>query len=292
MGKSRKGIFKTPLISFVVVNYNGGEYLRQCLSSIESEMLDSECIVVDNASTDNSREVMEEFNVISIFNKENVGYPKAVNQGIRKVRGKYIFLLSPTTFLEKGSVRGMVEAIKPNDVGAVSPMLVDFEGKVIHSIRTIPTPLLFLWEGIGLSRFFSKIKFVRTWKLLDFDYSKKQDVEQPMSCALLIKKEIFDEVGLFDERFFLYFSDVDFSKRLLGRYRTFYLSTAKAIHKRGGTTTLLGLKRIRIFNKDLIYYLKKHHPRLLSFMGILMIAAGEFRYLCAKLIQSLGMGKK
>ena len=62
------------------------------------------------------------------------------------------------------------------------------------------------------------VKFIKKWKLPYFDYSKSGEVEQPMSCALLIKKEVFKEIGLFDERFFLYFSDVDFSKRLLGKF--------------------------------------------------------------------------
>lgn len=286
MEKSRKRIFENPRISFVVVNYNGGKYLPHCLSSIEREDVNYECIVVDNNSSDNSREIIEKFDVISLFNKENIGYPKAVNQGIKKARGKYIFLLSPTTFIEKGSVRKMVDAIKPSDIGAVAPMLIDYEGRIIHSIRSIPTPISFILEAFGTSKLFPWIKFIKTWKIPYFDYSKDQEVKQPMSCALLMKKSIFDEIGLFDEGFFLYFSDVDFSKRLLSKFKTLYLAKAKARHKRGGTTALLGPERIHIFTKDLIYYLKKHHPKSLPLLGVLIIVLGELRYLCSKLIQS------
>lgn len=292
MGKSSEGVLKTHLVSFIVVNYNGGEYLPRCLSSIEKEAFDYECILIDNASIDNTREVIGKFNIISIFNEENKGYPLAINQGIRKAKGKYIFLLSPTTFLEKGSVSKMLEEIKPDDIGIVAPMLIDLEGEIIHSIRSIPTPISFILEGIGASKLFQRVKFIKKWKLPYFNYSKSGEVEQPMSCALLIKKEVFKEIGLFDERFFLYFSDVDFSKRLLGKFKTLYLSTTKVIHKLGGTTALLGPRRIRIRNRDFVSYLKKHHPASLIFLGILIIVVGELHYLCSKLIQSLGMGKK
>ena len=96
MGKSREGVLKAHLVSFIVVNYNGGEYLPQCLSSIEKVAFDYECILIDNASIDNTREVIEEFNIISIFNEENKGYPLAINQGIRKAKGGLVLV---TAFL-------------------------------------------------------------------------------------------------------------------------------------------------------------------------------------------------
>lgn len=289
---SNKKIFNTPLVSFIVVNYNGGEYLSRCLSSIERQVYNYECILIDNNSTDNSREVIKKFNVVSIFNDRNRGYPKAVNQGLEKAKGRYIFLMTPTTFLKEDAIGEMIKAIQPKDIGAVAPMIINDRGEIVQSVRIIPTPVLFFLEGIGASRLFSWIKFIRFWKLPNFDYYTTQYVEQPMSCAILIKKEVFEKIGLFDERFFLNFSDVDFSKRMLSIYRILYLSKAKVIHKRGGISLSLGPERIRIRNKDLIFYIKKHHPASLLFLGILIITAGELQYLCAKLVQSLGVSKK
>jgi hypothetical protein len=292
MGKSNKKIFNNPLISFVVVNYNGGEYLPRCLSSIENAVDNYECIVIDNKSTDNSRKVIKKFNVISILNDSNRGYASAVNQGLKKAKGKYIFLITPTTFIKKDTLGEMIKAINPKYIGIVAPMILNERGDIVQSIRRIPTPILFFLEGVGVSKLFSWIKFIRFWKLPNFDYSSTQYVEQPMSCALLIKKEVFKKIGFFDERFFLYFSDVDFSKRVLPIYRILYLSKAKVIHKRGGISLILGPERIRIRNKDLISYIKKHHPGSLFFLGILIISVGELQFLCAKLVQSLGVGKK
>ncbi len=292
MGEFSKEILKSPLISFVVINYNGGEYLSQCLSSIMEQGGDSECIVIDNCSSDDSLEIIKRFNVYLVVNKKNLGYPIAVNQGIKKAKGKYIFLLTPTTFLEIGSVNRMIEPLKEDYIGAVAPHLKDKEGSTIPSIRAIPSPISFLWEAIGGSRFLPGREFFRPWKLPHFDYSKEQEVEQPMSCALLIKRKAIEEIGLFDEGFFLFFSDVDFSKRLLKHYKTLYLPEASATHIRGGTFKSLVSEKIRIFHKDLISYLRKHHPVSLLFVGVFLIVIGEIRYLCTKLIQSLGMGKK
>lgn len=292
MGKSNKKIFNSPFISFVVVNYNGGEYLSRCFSSVERQVDNYECIVIDNNSTDNSQKIIKEFNVIPILNDRNIGYASAVNQGLKKAKGKYIFLITPTTFLKKGTLALMIKAIQPEDIGVVAPMILNERGDIVQSIRKIPTPISFFLEGMGASKLFFWIKFIRFWKLPNFDYSTTQYVEQPMSCALFLKKEVLKKIGFFDERFFLYFSDVDFSKRVLPLYRILYLSKAKVIHKRGGLSLILGPRRIRIRNKDLISYIKKHHPASLFFLGILIITVGELQYLCAKLVQSLGVSKK
>ena len=89
MGEFSKEILKSPLISFIVINYNGGEYLSQCLSSIMEQGGDSECIVIDNCSSDDSLEIIKRFNVYLVVNKKNLGYPIAVNQGIKKAKGKF-----------------------------------------------------------------------------------------------------------------------------------------------------------------------------------------------------------
>ncbi|MEA1912981.1 MAG: glycosyltransferase family 2 protein [candidate division WOR-3 bacterium] len=285
MGKPKQEIRKPPIISFVVVNYNGGKYLRNCLSSIKSQAVEAECIVVDNGSWDNSREVIKEFNVKAVFNKRNRGYPEGVNQGLKRARGSYIFLLTPTTYLQEDAGCRMIKAGREGNIGVVAPKIVDNGGNVIHSIRAIPTSLSFIWELFGGSRLFPRIQFFRPWKLPHFDYSKRGEVEQPMSCALLIKKEVIEEVGFFDTIFFLYFSDVDFSKRVLKKYRIFYLPDAVAIHKRGGITQSLGPKQILFFHRDLIQYLKKHHPVALYFLGMPIIAVGEIRYLFVKILQ-------
>ena len=282
MGKLSRRIFDTPFITFVIVNYNGDEYLERCLSSIREQNLNHECIVVDNNSQDKSKEILKEFNTKNIFLSKNEGYPKAINIGLKLSRGKYIYLITPTTFLKKNSVANMLNYITPEEVGLVAPKLIDEKNNIVRSIRKIPTPISLLLGTLGLSELNLGFKKIISWKLRKFDYSKHSEVEQPMSCALLTKREIFEKIGYFDERFFLYFSDVDFSKRALVKYKILYTPDSQSIHIRGGLTKILGEKRILILNNDLLRYLKKYHPFAFYIFSGIIFLAGRIRFLIEK----------
>jgi N-acetylglucosaminyl-diphospho-decaprenol L-rhamnosyltransferase len=282
MEKLSQTILESPLITFVIVNYNGGKYLNRCLSSIKEQDLDHECIVIDNNSSDNSKEILKESNVKNIFLRKNEGYSKAINIGLKLSKGRYIYLMTPTTFLKENSVKNMLKHINSEKVGITAPKLMDEKNNVIKSIRNIPTPLSLLIGQFGLSELNLGFLKIKSWKLRNFDYSKHSEVEQPMSCALLLKREVFKEIGLLDERFFLYFSDVDFSKRVLEKYKILYTPDSEAIHIRGGLTKILKEKRIVILNNDLLSYLDKYHSfAFYLFFGIIFLA-GKIRYLLEK----------
>lgn len=282
MEKDSKTILETPLITFVIVNYNGGEYLKRCLSSIKEQNLNHECIVVDNDSQDKSKEILKEFNTKNIFLSKNEGYPKAINIGLESSLGKYIYLITPTTFLKKNSVANMLNYIAPQKVGIVAPKLIDEKNNIVKSIRKIPTPISLLLGTLGIPELNLGFRKIISWKLRNFDYSKHSEVEQPMSCALLIKREIFEKIGHFDERFFLYFSDVDFSKRVLKKYKILYTPDSGATHIRGGLTKTLREKRILIINNDLLRYLKKYHAFAFCLFSGIIFLAGRIRFLLEK----------
>jgi len=282
MEKPDQRILESPLITFVIVNYNGGEYLKRCLSSIKEQNLNHECIVIDNNSQDNSKEILKEFNTKNIFLTRNEGYPKAINIGLKSSLGRYIFLITPTTFLKKDSIVNMMDHINYAKIGVVAPKLIDEKSNIIKSIRRIPTPISLLVGNLGLSELNLGFRKIVSWKLRNFDYSKHSEVEQPMSCALLIKREVFEEIGHFDERFFLYFSDVDFSKRVLEKYKILYTPSSEATHIRGGITKSLGSKRILFLNDDLLRYLKKHHSVAFYMLFGIIFAVGKVRYFFEK----------
>lgn len=291
MGKFSKKIFGNIEVSYIIVNYNGAEYLESCINSVKSQSIDGECIVVDNGSTDNSRNILDDFNVRKIFNGNNLGYPKAVNQGIRASSGSFVFLLTPTTFLEEETTEILLEKFEDDRAGAVVPKLLTPDGDTVRSIRRIPEPLNFFWEITGLTRLFSRSRWINSWKQPDFDYEKEGVVEQPMSCAMLVDRECFEEIGFFDESFFLYFSDVDFAKRLNRQRRIIYCPDSNATHIRGGITSSDGPDVVLLFHRDLIQYLKKHHRFALIFLGVPVIVSGEIRYLFLK-IRSIFRVKK
>ena len=244
------------MVSFIIVNFNGEKYIERCISSVLALKVEKEIIVVDNGSTDRSRDLINKFNVKKVFLKKNSGYPSGLNKGIKISRGDTIFLLTPTTFLNN-NIETLLKDIE--DVDAVAPTLVDDKGNTIQSIRRIPTYRDFIFLLTGISTLFKNSPFFNRWRCPDFDYTKMQIAPQPMSCCILIKKEALSELGGFDEDFFLYFSDVDFFKRFGQKgFKCLFEPDVKAIHIRGGITRNIGEKRLEYFHRDMVIYLKKH----------------------------------
>jgi len=264
------------MVSFVIVNYNGEEYLGDCINSILKQNIEKEIIVVDNNSTDNSFDIVKKFPVRLIQLTENKGYASAVNKGVVIAKGDIVFLLNPTSIL-KDDISPIISAVALEEA-AVVPKLVDYQGKLIHSVRNIPTNLDFFLLFSGLSFIFKKSSMLNSWKYIDFDYAKEQYAPQPMSCALILRKKLFEDVGLFDTNFFLYFSDVDFARRLRDKHiKIRYIPSVEVVHYTGKLAKKLGEKRIRHLHRDVVQYLKKYHRALLMFIGVFIILAGEIR---------------
>ena len=266
------------MVSFIIVNFNGEKYIERCISSVLALKVEKEIIVVDNGSTDRSRDLINKFNVKKVFLKKNSGYPSGVNKGIKNSRGDTIFLLTPTTFLDN-SIETLLKDIE--DVDAVAPTLVDDKGNTIQSIRRIPTYRDFIFLLTGISTLFKNSPFFNRWKYPDFDYTKRQIVPQPMSCCILIKKDVLSELGGFDEDFFLYFSDVDFFKRFGQKgFKCLFEPDVKAIHIRGGITRNIGEKRLEHFHRDMIIYLRKHLKlwQLPAFMSVLVFGIRKLHH--------------
>jgi len=265
------------MVSFVIVNYNGEEYLGDCINSILKQTIEKEIIIVDNNSSDNSIDIIKKFPVRLIQSSKNMGYPLAVNKGVRVAKGDIVFLLNPTSIL-KEDISQIISVVESEEA-IVVPKLVDNQGKLIHSIRNIPTDLDFLLLFTGLSFVFKKSSILNRWKYIDFDYTKEQYAPQPMSCALILRRKLFDNiVGLFDTNFFLYFSDVDFARRLRDNHiKIRYIPSVEVVHYTGELAKKLGEKRIRYLHRDIVRYFKKYHRVLLMFMGIFVILTGEIR---------------
>lgn len=254
------------MVSFIIVNYNGEEFIDRCIQSILSLNIDKEIIVVDNCSTDNSISIISKYNVKVYMLRKNLGYAKALNLGIKHSKGDYLFLLTPTTFLNNIDF----DKLKKYDVCSIK--LLDKKGDIINSVREIPNILDLIFLLTGISEIFHKSYFFNRWRNPYFDYESEALAEQPMSCAIFLKKDVFKESGLFDERFFIYFSDVDFSKRLkMKNIRTYYLPDFSAVHIRGGITYKLGKKRLYYFYRDFARYIQKYYKLFYPFFVPLML---------------------
>lgn len=225
-------------LSIVIVNYNTGKLLSSCLASIKraSSNLTSpktEVILIENASSDNSlsEALKTKIPLTLVKNKENVGFAKAVNQGIRKSEGKCVFLLNPDTKVEKDALSALVEfAERKTGVGVVGAKLLSPKREVQESVFYLPTiwrAIKEYWLGGAKSQYAPKTSF-------------PVEVEAVVGGAMLITRETIEKVGLLDERYFMYFEDLDYCRRTRkAGLSVYYLPEARIIHYHGASGTKL-----------------------------------------------------
>ena len=256
----------TPLLDVIVVNWHAGEQLLTCLRSVlaaeqKGYRLDR-VIVIDNASSDGSIDRVEALcpSIIRIRNTENRGFAAACNQGAVGSRADFILFLNPDTRLFSDTLcKPIVFLDRPekSDVGVVGVQLVDDAGHVHRSCARFPTAGRELAMMLGLDRLAPRL--FTTHFMTEWDHSDSREVEQVMGAFFLVRRAVFEALDGFDERFFVYFEDVDFALRARRRgWRSFYLATAHAYHRGGGTSAQA--KDLRLFYalRSRIRYCFKH----------------------------------
>lgn len=263
-----------PQLSIVIVNWNGGKYLSRCIASIYEQGMDVEVILVDNASTDGSaQKAREEFPQIKLLElEENKGYSVACNIGVKEAKSEFVLLLNPDVILLPRCLSALLDFAQINpSAGAVAPKLLNPEGNLQPSIRGFPYPLSLIF--LPLSYLFPANRIFSRYRMTFFNYDEIAEVEQPMSSCLLVRRSVYEELRGMDERFPLYFNDVDFLFRMKRKgWKVFYLPTAKAVHFLGGSTSLLpNVRRLWLSYRGLITFYKKHFPLWLPLAYLLLL---------------------
>lgn len=248
-------------ISVIIVNYNTKELIEHCIKSIivNTIDIDYEIIIVDNASTDESKIYLtDRFKEIKwIQSAQNLGFGKANNLGVKHAEGKYIFLLNPDTILQNNAILLFRDFLSKQDsgkVGIIGGYLTDKENKLNNYSGDIIThiqPLKDLLKGT-----FNKIchKKINT--------NEVESVGYVCGADLFMTKSLFDEIGGFDENFFMYCEEVDLQKRILetGR-KNLIIPGPKIIHLEGGgeyKTLGLSTRRFNMWQKSIKIYTSKH----------------------------------
>jgi GT2 family glycosyltransferase len=259
-------------VSVIIVNWNAVEFLRDCLSSIleAADDLGLEVLVVDNASTDGSVALVnEEFPWVRLIaNQENVGFARAVNLGLKMAEGEHLLILNPDVVLGPKSIAKMSHFLEARgDAGGVSPRLVD-SGGALQTLfyprwQSLPKVALFYTR---LSTLSYQSRYLRAWfneKSLPDSSHGYAEVEQLPGACFMTTKSVLARVGPMDERFFMWFEDVDWSYRAKqAGYRLYYLPTATVVHTGGYSLRQWDRSRIRRqFVLGLYLYFQKHRGR-------------------------------
>lgn len=259
-----------PTLAIVIVNWNTGVLLRECIASLEASIQDldaigrlTQIVVVDNASRDGSADDLSlpGRKLLVINNTENRGFAAACNQGAAACSSEYILFLNPDTRLFEKSLSVPVmwmQAATQVEVGIVGIQLLDDSGEVSSTISHFPHPLRFLAHALGLNRAFPALAHA----LPPTEHQSSRAAEQVMGAFFLVRRSLFELLGGFDERFFVYFEEVDFSYRAhqLG-WRSCFLADAQAYHKGCGTSSQVKAKRLFYSLRSRLLYAQKHFSR-------------------------------
>jgi hypothetical protein len=268
-------------ISIVIVNYNVADALDNCLMSIHKANTGSrnlEIFVVDNNSVDNSVEMVEEKypEVNLIVNRKNIGYAKANNIALKKASGKYILILNPDTILEEGTFEKMIAFAEKNEkAGAITSKLIRTNGKLDYACkRSFPSFKVALPRILGLSKIFPKSKTFGKYNLTYLDEDKTWEVEAICGAFMFIPLKVLNEVGYFDEDYFMYGEDLDLCFRIGKKgYRIFYYPEVHTIHLKGESTRKSNLSYARNFNGAMAIFVRKNFSST-SFFLIKILEVG------------------
>ena len=268
-------------LSIIIVNYNTRALLQDCLQSLmNTEGRNCEVLVVDNASADGSTGMVENNfpGVVLVRNRENAGFARANNQGMKLARGKYLLLLNSDTVVRPGALGVMEDFLRSNPgVGAVTCKLLNTDGTIQASISNRPGPVLLFFRLLGVSRLISGDR-TRRWlsRTCGFFLGKTirsyltpyaadnspAEIENISGACMMLRREAMDQIGLLDEGFFMYFEDMDYCVRLQNAgWKMYYLPQGEIVHLGGGSSG----GRMRNYSvhsyRALFHFYRKHFSR-------------------------------
>ena len=227
-------------LSVIIVNFNTRELIRRCLETIfhDGGNVDLEVIVVDNGSTDGSAGMIrQEFpSVKMLSNRENLGFAAGNNRGIQAASGRYILLLNSDTEILDGALEKAVAFMERTPLAGIAGCrLLNRDGTLQPSCRSFPSIGNLFSEAFFLYRAFPRSAFFGKYYMSFFDYKSTREVDVVMGAFMMIRKEVFDDVGMLDASYFMYTEETEFCLRARRRgHRAYFTPDARVIHLGGG----------------------------------------------------------
>ncbi len=258
-------------LTIIIVSWNVRDLLRRCLRSIQDSALATgnlqvEIIVVDNASSDGSPEmVVAEFpDVHLVVNAENRGFTAANNQGLALSRGRFLLLLNPDTEVVGDALSAMVRYMETHpEVGAVGPQLRYPDGSLQSSRRRFPTFATALVESTVIQEWWTDNRILRRYYMADTSDDAVQPVDWLVGACLMVRREVVEQVGGLDEGFFMYSEELDWCRRIKNAgWTVVYLPDAVVVHHEGKSSEQAVAARHIHFHSSKVRYFTKHHGRL------------------------------
>jgi GT2 family glycosyltransferase len=268
----------TPRVSIIIVNFNGGAHLQRCLASLAAHTAQetTEVIVVDNASTDGSELHVAQFPDVRLLRLAgNVGFSAGNNAGIRASTGDLLLLLNSDTVVKAGALDSLVARLRAHAAaGIVGPRLLDADGRPELSFGPMISPLGELRQKTVLALNARGFRPVTRW--VERSTSREQFVDWVSGACLLVRRQVAEEAGLLDERFFLYTEDVDFCATVRGNgWKVLFTPAAEIVHLRGQSRATAVQQTKAAYRRSHLAFYQKHHPRMVPLLRAYLRLKGE-----------------
>lgn len=250
-------------LAVVVVNYNAGDYLARCIGSIyrSATEVELDVVVVDNASRDGSTEsARKAFPTIRLIeNPVNRGFATAANQGIRATEASFVMLLNPDAEITGGTLDAFAKLAEDRPrAGAIGPLVRNPDGSIQPSARKVPGILESLFHAF-LASAWPTNPFTRSYTLSDWDRGDEREVEWLSGSAVLLRRDAVEQVGLYDEAFFMYVEDVDLCTRLRAAgWQVIFAPELEVTHVIGVSARGQTRRMAREHSRSIYRYFAKH----------------------------------
>lgn len=252
-----------PDITIVVVTYNeSNDILTQCFASVKASLnVTTELIIVDNSANTRIEALAKTYDAQYIANRKNLGFAAAVNIGMKRRKGRYVLLLNPDTSFSDHVLADMVGHLDTDkEVGVASCVIRYPNGTLQESIRRFPT-LIDQLQILFKIPHFIKTKAIERYMMRDVDPLATQDVDSIMGAFMFIREKTLQEVGLFDERYFIWFEEVDYCHMVHDHgWKIRHYGDVEIMHHKGHTFgTLPTLRKQKWIRTSMKKYMRKHH---------------------------------
>jgi N-acetylglucosaminyl-diphospho-decaprenol L-rhamnosyltransferase len=253
-------------LRIIIVSWNVAALLEACLHAIYKEGAGDyafEVVVVDNASNDNSVVMIRaQYPQVQLIpSNENLGFTRANNLALADCNARYALLLNPDTQVSKDAIPNMLDYLEAHvEVGVVGPRLVYADGRPQPSRRRFPTLGMALAESTPWEWHFPRNRLALAYRLADRPDDVIQEVDWITGACMLVRREVWEQVGTFDVQFFMYSEELDWCRRITkAGWHIVYLPTATVIHHEGASSGQVAAARIIRFNTSKVRYFFKHH---------------------------------
>lgn len=280
------------LVSIIIVNYRVKYFLEQTICSAQEALgaidNDGEIIVIDNDSGDDSIDFVKsrfDHNVTFIENHENVGFARANNQGIFQAKGEFTLILNPDTIIGRDTLKKSIEWMHTHsDCGGIGVRMLDGNGVFLpESKRAFTTPWVSFCKIFGLSALFPRSPLFAKYHLRYLSEDEPHCIDILAGAYMLIRTDLLQRIGGFDEDFFMYGEDIDLSYRIVkAGYKNYYLPIP-IIHYKGESTKKDSMRYVKVFYEAMLIFFRKHYPSYSRFFAFFIKSAIYMRAAAAML---------